>query len=189
VKLGVPAVFALGPEFLGELTSSFNKSYFFVCDSKMADIGHVNRLVAEQIFDLGFDALIIHAAIGVKQGIDEVVDLAEKMGKGVLGLCAMSHPGADEHLNKHLETLLKIAASAGVDGFILPATYPELIARARGDYPSSIIISPGTGAQGAPIGSAISAGADFEIIGRAISSAPSPAEKAKEINKEMKKWV
>lgn len=189
IKLGWPAMFALGPDRLGEIINSFKGSYFFICDSKMADIGYTNRLVAKQIFELGFDALIIHAAIGARQGIDEVVDLAEKMGRGVLGLCAMSHPGAAEHLNKHFDTLLGIAVSAGVDGFILPATYPELITQARSICPSSIIASPGVGTQGAPVGSAISAGADFEIIGRTISRAQSPAEKAREIKEAMKKWM
>jgi len=181
VKIGVPAIFALGLDSVEDIIKSFGKSYFFICDSKMADIAHVNRLVAEQIFDAGFDALIIHTIVGKKEGIDRVAELAGKREKGVLGLCAMSHPGASEHLNKHTDELLAIADSSGVDGFVLPATFPDLIKRARGRYPSKLIFSPGVGTQGAPFGSAIRAGADFEIIGRSITQDPSPARKAREI--------
>jgi orotidine-5'-phosphate decarboxylase len=73
-----------------------------------------------------------------------------------------------------------------VDGFVLPATYPQLIARARKAYPSALIFSPGVGTQGAPFGSAISAGADFEIIGRSITQAPSPTDEAKRILEVMR---
>ena len=185
VKFGLPAILALGPDEVGEVLNSFKKSYFFICDSKMADIGYVNRLIAGQIFGLGFDALIIHAFVGAKDGIDEVVKLAGEMDRGVLAVCAMTHPGADEHLNKHFSKLLATAASAGADGFILPATFPQIITRARKRYPRAMIASPGVGVQGAPFGSAIAAGADFEIIGRAIAEAPSPAQKAREIREVM----
>jgi orotidine-5'-phosphate decarboxylase len=185
-KIGLPAILALGPDKIEELIGPFKKSYLFICDSKMADIGHVNRLVAEQIFDIGFDALIIHAAIGVKGGMDEVVKLANERDRGVLGLCSMSHPGAEEHLNRHIDALLNIASTAGVDGYILPATFPHLIRKARELNPDALILSPGVGVQGAPFGSALSAGADFEIVGRAISVAPSPKEAAEKILEEMK---
>jgi len=185
VKLGLPAILALGPDTIEEIIDSFKQKYFFICDSKMADIGYVNRLVAGQIFGLGFDALIIHSFIGAKGAIDEVVKLAEEMGKGVLALCAMTHPGAEEHLNKEFDALLSLSASAGVDGFVLPATFPQVINRARKKYPRAMIFSPGVGVQGAPFSSAIAAGADFEIIGRAISGAPSPAQRAREIKEVM----
>ena len=187
VKMGLPIMLGLGPDQVENIVSSFKKRYFFICDLKIADIGHINRLVAEQLFELGFDVIIIHAVIGAKEGIDKVVELAESMDKGVLGLCAMSHPGASEHLNQNFSKLLSIAASAGVDGFVMPATYPKLITRARKAYPSKLVFSPGVGTQGARFGSALSAGADFEIIGRSIAQAPSPAEKTKEILKVMRK--
>lgn len=187
VKVGLPIMLGLGPDLVENILNSYSKSYFFICDLKMADIGHINRIVAEQLFELGFDAVIIHAAIGAREGIDRVVELAKSMDKGVLGLCAMSHPGASEHLNQNVDRLLSIAAFAGVDGFVLPATYPQLITRARNAYPSALIFSPGVGVQGAPFGSAISAGADFEIIGRSITQAPSPADETKRVLEVMRR--
>ncbi len=187
VKLGLPALLSLGPDEIERTISKYNKNYFFICDSKMADIGHINRLVAEQIFDMGFDALIVHTFIGSKDGVDEVVKLARDKNKGVIALCAMTHAGANEYLNKHFDELSDMAVSVGVDGFILPAVAPEIITNVRKKYPRAVIISPGVGAQGAPFGSAISAGADFEIVGRAIVEALSPADKAKEIVEAMGK--
>ena len=181
VKLGLPVILALGLDEVGRIVDSFRETYFFICDPKMADVGYVNKLVAEQVFGIGFDALIIHAFIGANEGIDKVVKLSEEMGRGVLAVCAMTHPGANEYMNKYSDELLALSASAGVDGFILPATFPAVITRARGKYPHAMIVSPGVGVQGAPFGSAIEAGADFEIVGRSIADAPSPAQKAREI--------
>jgi orotidine-5'-phosphate decarboxylase len=186
VKLGLPALLSLGPDEIEKITAQFNKNYFFICDSKMADIGHINRIVADQIFDLGFDALIVHAFIGGRDGVDEVVKLALEKDRGVLAVCSMTHAGANEYLNKHLDALLELAASTKVDGFILPAVIPKMIRRAREKYHAAMIVSPGAGAQGAPFGSALAAGADFEIIGRALIEAPSPAKKAQEIIEAMK---
>lgn len=183
VKFGLPAFLLHGSEGLKKLIDPLKDEYFFVCDLKLADIGYINRLVAERVFEIGFDALIVHAFVGIREGLEGVVKLAEKEDKGVLAVCAMSHAGAEEHLNKNFEALMDSSYSAGVDGFILPGTFPHFISSARKKYPDLLIFSPGVGAQGAPFGSALKVGADFEIIGRAISSSPDPFRKAQEIKK------
>ena len=187
IKFGLPVMLALDLEKLKKLIAPFKKEYFFICDLKMADIGYVNRLVAEQVFGLGFDALIAHALVGIKNGLDEVLTSAREGGHGILAVCAMSHQGANEFLNEHFKELATIAVSARVDGLILPATFPPLISWVRKKYPHMLILSPGVGAQGAPFGSALKAGADFEIIGRAIYTAPSPVQKTREIKEAMKR--
>ncbi|MEM2508418.1 MAG: orotidine 5'-phosphate decarboxylase / HUMPS family protein [Candidatus Hadarchaeales archaeon] len=180
IKIGLPLLLSLGLDGIKRLTREHTKRYFFICDTKMADIGHINVLTAGLLFDAGFDGIIAHAAIGAKDGLIPVVKLAKKKDRGVLGLCAMSHAGANDFLNKNFLKLLLIADSAGVDGFVLPASRPDIIRKARKMFDKPIF-SPGVGAQGAPFGSAIVAGSDFEIIGRSITESSEPAKKAKEI--------
>ncbi len=187
VKLGLPSLLIYGPKGLEKLLQEVEGP--FICDLKMADIGYINRMVAEEVFDLGFEALIAHAFVGIKEGLEEVVGLARERGKGVLAVCAMSHRGAEEYLNKHYLELMEASRLAGVDGFILPATFPELLGEARKRYPGILILSPGVGAQGSPFGSALKAGADFEIVGRSIVLSSSPRERAEEIREEMKVWI
>ncbi|MEM0002219.1 MAG: hypothetical protein QW211_04935 [Desulfurococcaceae archaeon] len=53
-----------------------------------------------------------------------------------------------------------------------PATRPEVIKYIRSKLGTNVkILSPGVGAQGASPGDALCAGADYEIIGRAITHA------------------
>jgi orotidine-5'-phosphate decarboxylase len=117
--------------------------------------------------------------VGFGGGLEEVIRV--KGERGVLAVCSMSHPGSEEFLNRHAEELMARSWSAGVDGFILPAQKPDLISRARASYPEALIFCPGVGFQGASPGSAISAGADFEIVGRTILSSENPRKEAEGI--------
>lgn len=177
IKVGLPSLLQLGLRTL-ELPQLL-KGFLFIFDCKLADVGHVDRLVAEKVFAAGFDAIIIQPFVGFWGAMEEVVRV--KGDKGVLAVCSMSHPGSEEFLNAHTQELLSRSWSAGVDGFILPAQKPQLISMARRSYPDALICSPGVGAQGAAFGSALAAGADFEIVGRSILSASDPRRAAEEI--------
>lgn len=181
VKIGVPALLSLGIDRVAEVIDEWKNSLFFICDAKTADIGYINRIIGEIVYDAGFDGIIAHAAVGAEDGLRPVVSLAEERGRGVLGLCAMSHSGAGEHLNRYADELLQIAARAGVDGFVLPASRPDMIEKAKKEFPDRLVFSPGVGAQGIPFGSAVRAGADFEIVGRSITGAEVPEEAVKKI--------
>jgi orotidine-5'-phosphate decarboxylase len=182
IKIGIPALLHLGLRVL-ELPKLL-EGFFFIFDPKLADVGHVDRLVAEKIFGAGFDALIVQPFVGFGGGLEEVIRV--KGERGVLAVCSMSHPGSEEFLNRHTEELMARSWSAGVDGFILPAQKPDLISRARASYPEALIFCPGVGFQGAFPGSAISAGADFEIVGRTILSSENPRKEAEGILEDIR---
>jgi len=183
VKIGLPLVLDVGLDGVEQLINSFKPRMLFICDFKIADVGFINKLVVNQAFSAGFDAVITHSAIGVEEGIKPISELAHSLNKGVLAVCAMTHSGAQSFLNKHFMELLKLAYEAEVDGFVLPATYPEYISEARRLYVDALILSPGVGVQGAAYGSAIKAGADFEIVGRAIYGALNPRKAAEDVVK------
>ena len=179
VKIGWPTILTLGEEALYRLINEYDWGFFFIADLKLADVGHINRIVIEHMADIGFDAVISHSMIGREKALDEAVSTAHRNGLGILSVVAMSHPGGEEILNKCFVDALRISLEAGVDGFILPATMPKYIEVVRERGFRGLIFSPGVGAQGAEAGSAVSRGADFEIIGRGIYKADDPVEAAK----------
>ncbi len=180
VKVGVPTILALGVEVVREVTDGF-REYYFIADMKVADVGHINRALCTYADMMGFDAVIAHAVIGRRGGLDEVIDEVRRRGGAVFALCAMSHEGAEEVLNRNFNALLKLSTEAGVDGYVLPATKPHYIRRAREVVGGGkVIISPGVVAQGARVGTAIAYGADFEIIGRGIYASEDPVGRARE---------
>ncbi len=79
-----------------------------------------------------------------------------------------------------------MAAEAGAFGLVAPATRPERVKKLRNIIGDELaIIAPGVGAQGGTASKAISAGADWVIVGRIVYRAESPKKAICEIVKEI----
>ncbi|MGY5854660.1 MAG: orotidine 5'-phosphate decarboxylase / HUMPS family protein [Candidatus Thorarchaeota archaeon] len=166
-----------------------------IMDCKINDIGNTNSLIAQHYFDAGFDAVITNPFVGWKEGLEPVFKEAQKRSKGVITLCYMSHPAADEgyglevpcdEKKKEHEPLYKVFAKRALmwqaDGVIVGATYPEKIREIRRILREDVpIISPGVGAQGGSARDAIEAGASYVIVARSIVNSADPAATAREI--------
>jgi orotidine-5'-phosphate decarboxylase len=163
VKVGFPITLSLGFDGIRELMRDF-PDYYWIADYKLADIPEVVQYVLKGLEQEGFDASIIHLFTGHRR---------YDVGMELIGVVAMSHPEA-KFFRGNFEKLLDEAELLGVDGIVVGATRPEMIREARRRLPNVRIFSPGVGAQGAEPGSAIAAGADFEIVGRSILGSENP---------------
>jgi orotidine-5'-phosphate decarboxylase len=165
-----------------------------IMDCKVNDIGSTNQVIAEYYYAAGFDALIANPFIGWEEGLEPIFEVARKLQKGVILLVYMSHKGASEGYGQTIcdaETGQKIlqyvsfarkALKLEADGAVVGATFPEKIKEVHAILAEKTpIYSPGIGAQGGEIKSALKAGARYLIVGRAITLAENPAEPAKEI--------
>lgn len=153
-----------------------------IVDFKLADIGDVMVHALKKLAQSGADAVIAHGFIGVGDGVERIVEEAERLGVDVILVIAMSHKGSEKYLDRHFEELLADALELGVHGVVVPATRPWLIERARGIVKDKLkIYAPGVGVQGAKPGSALCAGADYEIVGRYIVRSPDPGKTAREV--------
>lgn len=165
-----------------------------IMDCKANDIGSTNKIIAEYYYAAGFDALIANPFVGWDEGLKPIFDLARKFKRGVILLIYMSHKGACEGYGQTIidpETGEKIpqyisfakkALKLNADGAIVGATYPEKIREVYEILNEKVpIYSPGIGAQGGEIKSALDAGTRYLIVGRTITLAENPAESAKKI--------
>jgi len=174
VKVNYPLALACGLGIVGEI-----KAYApVIADFKVADIPNTDRLICEQTFSAGADAIICQGFTG-KDSVEACVDVAKKLGREVFVVTEMSHPGALEFLQPCALDLVDLARSAGASGIIAPATRPERLALIRKRAGGLKILSPGVGAQGGDAAAAIRAGADFVIVGRSIYEAADPRRAAK----------
>jgi len=165
-----------------------------IMDCKANDIGSTNQVIAEYYYAAGFDALIANPFIGWEEGLKPIFDVARSLQRGVILLVYMSHKGAGEGYGQTIidtETSEKMPQYVSftkkslkyeADGVVVGATYPEKIREVYEILGEKIpIYSPGIGAQGGPIESAIRAGSRYLIVGREITQAENPSEKAKKI--------
>ncbi len=165
-----------------------------IMDCKVNDIGSTNQTIAEYYYSAGFDALTANPFVGWEEGLKPVFDVAHKLQRGVILLVYMSHKGAWEGYGQTIcnaetgeKTLqyfsfAKKALKWNADGVVVGATYPEKIREVHEILGEKIpIYSPGIGAQGGKIESALKAGARYLIVGRTITLSENPAETAKKI--------
>jgi len=154
---------------------------------KVADIPKMSGEIMEVAMDAGADGITVHGMFG-RDTIKACIDVANPRGVGVFVVTEMSHPGALEFNQPVGEKIAKMARDLGASGIVAPATRPARVKRYREIIGNNmLIISPGIGPQGANLGDAIKAGANFEIIGRLIYNSPDPAEAARKISLQLKK--
>jgi len=165
-----------------------------IMDCKINDIGYTNRVIAENYFKAGFDAVIASPFVGWEEGLQPVFELARQMGRGVILLVYMSHKAAWEGYGQKVYdpkagkpkpqymVFAEKALSWGADGAVVGATYPvkirEIYTILKNDVP---IYSPGVGAQGGDLKAAVTAGSRYLIVGRSITLADKPEEAARTI--------
>ena len=179
VKINWPLVLSEGPEMITKL-SRFTD---VICDFKVADIPNTVSLIVSNAVKRGASAVIVHAFTGD----DSLKAAVEAAGDAdIYAVTEMSHPGGKMFTAKHAEEMARLGAECGAKGFIAPATRPERIAAIRAIIGDRLILSPGVGAQGGSASSAITAGADYVIVGRAIYKADDPKAVAKSIADEIK---
>jgi len=165
-----------------------------IMDCKINDIGYANRVIAENYFNVGFDAVIANPFVGWEEGLQPVFEIARRMDRGVILLVYMSHKAAWEGYGQRVydpqtgETTSQYmvfaekALSWNADGAVVGATYPDKIREVHAVLKSKVpIYSPGIGAQGGDIKAAVKAGSRYLIVGRTITLADKPEEAARTV--------
>jgi len=178
IKINWPLILSAGPEMITELSRMSD----VICDLKVADIPNTVRLIVEGAVSRKASGVIVHAFTG-EDSLREAVSAAGKAE--IFAVTEMSHPGGAMFTALHAEEMAEMGARCGVAGFIAPATRPDRIKAIRSIAGDLKILSPGVGAQGGSASSAISAGADYVIVGRAIYDAEDPAHVASLIRDEI----
>lgn len=161
-----------------------------IADIKLNDIGNTNRVTTENLWKMGFDAVIANPIMGL-DSLKNLVKSAHKNGKGVITLCHMSAPEAKLSYDMEVkmrkkqqlyQLFLDWALEAKVDGIVVGATFPKIIQYCSKKAGRKLnIFSPGVGTQGGNASEVISAGTNYLIVGRTILNAKKPADVAKEL--------
>ena len=174
VKLGNSLLYMCGAPLIGRLKTHY--SLPIVADLKLTDVSHIATRVVRLFRDEGADAVILTGLCG-----SEVLRDAVEEGGSCCEIWAFTEFTHDSGLIdvQLANQTVRTATRSGVVGLQVPGTRPFRIEDVRTDVGEDIaIVACGIGMQGGRFGSAIAAGANLEIIGRAIYATPSPQEAA-----------
>ncbi|MEL9908617.1 MAG: orotidine-5'-phosphate decarboxylase [Desulfurococcus sp.] len=187
-KIGIPFLLKHGKQGIRRLRRLTEKP--IIADLKLADIGDIMSTTVKHLANTGVNAVIAHAFVGYNGALETLMKTSMVTGIGIILVASMSHEGSREFIDKHIDEFLDLAVKAEVEGIVTPATRPNVIRYARERLGGSIkIYSPGIGIQGAEPGSALCAGADYEIVGRLITGSKNPGEAAREVREiQLKRW-
>lgn len=161
-----------------------------IADIKLNDIGNTNCVTSENLWNLGFDAVIANPIMGL-DSLKNLVKFAHKNEKGVITLCHMSAPEAKLSYDMEIkmrkkqqlyQLFLDWALTTKVDGIIVGATFPKIIQYCSHKAGKNLsIFSPGVGTQGGNADTVISSGTNYLIVGRTILNAKNPISVAKKL--------
>ena len=191
IKLNFHLLLPLGSKEILKINKTAHKyGLQTIADIKLNDIGNTNQVTTENLWNLGFDAVIANPIMGL-DSLKNLVKSAHKHDKGVITLCHMSAPEAKLSYDMEVkmgkkqqlyQLFLNWALTAKVDGIVVGATFPKIIRYCAKKAGKNLnIFSPGVGTQGGSANEVISAGTDYLIVGRTILNAKNPASVAKKL--------
>jgi len=188
-KVGMQLYTAEGPSFVRDIIAAGGRVFL---DLKFHDIPNTVRKAALEAARLGVSMMTIHTAGGqaMMQAVSD--ELREKFGEkrpivvGVTVLTSMDDGalreiGVSSAMDEQVLRLAKLAEASSLDGVVCSPREIQMIRNAVGR--NFKIVTPGVRMPGqaaddqqrtATPREAISAGADFIVVGRAVTNAPHP---------------
>ena len=161
-----------------------------ILDAKRGDIASTARAYVRSAFEhLGVDAITLNPYLGY----DALAPFLTTPEKGVFLLCKTSNPGSADLqdlpldgglLYEHVARLAQSWNKNGNLGLVVGATHPQALAKVRAAAHDLWFLSPGVGAQGGDLESALRAGLRRDGLGmlinvsRGIAGAQSPRQAA-----------
>ncbi|HDL60032.1 MAG TPA: orotidine-5'-phosphate decarboxylase [candidate division WOR-3 bacterium] len=174
------------PKVVGELKKVCDFPVIFDAQKACTDIPDIVRKQAKVVANAGVDAFIAAPQGAGSATLTAFVDACKEYQIVPIVVLEMTHPEFSAFLSRDAaERILEKSIDLGVRSFVAPANKPERlklyknIAKKKREVIK--ILSPGVGPQGGGPDTAVEAGADFVIVGRAIYKAGEPKEEVKRI--------
>jgi uridine monophosphate synthetase len=169
-----------------------------ILDAKRGDIASTAEAYAKSAFEnLGAHCITLNPYLG-KDSIDPFIHNQEK---GIFLLCKTSNAGSKDlqdlqlengmFLYEHVARLAQGWNTKNNIGLVVGATHPEALARVRAAAQDLWFLSPGVGAQGGELESALKAGLRKDgkgiliPVSRGISRAKNPGQAAAELRDQI----
>lgn len=197
-KVGLELMMSVGPCIVRRIS---NLGLPVFADAKLHDIPNTVQGAAHELGSHGARWVTVHASGGPEM-IQAGVEGLERGSAGLGGVLAvtvltsldqsgLAATGVDRTVDQQVEKLTSLAEAAGAEGVICS---PLEIGTVKTTSPSLLVVTPGirpigVGSQDqrrvATPSAAMESGADYLVVGRAITAAADPAEAAAAIARSL----
>jgi orotidine-5'-phosphate decarboxylase len=146
-----------------------------ILDAKRGDIGNTAIQYAREAFErYQADAVTVNPYMG----LDTIEPFVRYADRGVMVLVKTSNPGSRDFQELELangEPLYRVVARSVARlgpnvGFVIGATFPEQLRELREQFPDTVLLVPGIGAQSGDLAQVVTAGIDRHGGGIAINA-------------------
>lgn len=206
-KIGSQLFTAAGPDLVREIVGAGGRVFL---DLKFHDIPNTVAAAGVEAARLGVSIFNVHASGGremMQRVAGSVSEAAEREGfarPAIIGVTVLTSQsagtleevrGMDVQIAEEVARLARLAAKCGLDGVVASPLEVQAVRQAVGREPF-LVVTPGVRPAGAAPedqkrfttpANAIRAGADWVVVGRAITNASSPSRAAEEICREIQR--
>jgi orotidine-5'-phosphate decarboxylase len=183
IKIGNPLVYSCGLDIVSKIKRITDLPV--IGDFKFVDVPFMVVTNIQILMEKGIDGVMVWGFLG-REITKRCVNLFGDGGM-VFVVTGFTCSESQKYTDCYWREFAEIAKDAGACGVQAPGTKPSRISVIREIIgKDKIIISCGIGRQGAPPGTAVAAGADFEIIGRDITEALDPSAEVIKIKEKIK---
>jgi len=183
IKIGYVLILSEGLSVMKAIKREFPQLPI-IADLKIADAPHIARKMTLLALDAGADVVSVCGVCGATV-IQECLQLTEYRKKNLLVFLEFTQLDGLIGPNQANQIAL-MAKERSAWGILAPGTKPHRIKELRSLVGQNlVIVSCGIGAQGIEPGTALKAGADFEIVGRHICTALDPKVAAANISNSL----
>lgn len=187
-KLGTPFIISKGLKTVKNIIESTPGTYF-IADLKLTDLAHIMEYVVEIIREAGFHGLVAGAFIGYEGALDKVSKKCESLGIELFLQVSFDHPSS-HIIDSRYADIKMVIQKASPEGVVVPASKTSMIKDLRETFGSRfVLISPGIFVAGAEPGEGLCHGADVEVVGSRVVSAPSPRDALEAVIKSQNRYL
>lgn len=187
-KLGTPFLVSRGAKALKSLLESYSDVYF-LADLKLADLPHIMEYSAEVLSEVGFRGIVAAAFVGYEGALDRLSKKCESLGMDLLLQVTFDHPSS-YIVDSLYAYVKKVIRQVDPEGLVVPASKTTIIRDLRETFGDMYtILAPGIFVAGAEPGEGLCYGADVEVVGLRVVTAPSPLGALREVAEHQRRYL